>query len=248
MDTNNSLVKLTNISKKFKNGTFAISGFNTTFFQNEFVSILGPSGCGKTTILRLLAGLGKPSEGSIDWQQSQKKIGFVFQEPTLMPWLNVLENITAYLKLSGFTKKKAYEKANESIDLVGLAAFKKSYPRQLSGGMKMRVSIARALSTDPEILLMDEPFAALDEMTRFRLNSELLSLWQKNKWSIVFVTHSIYEAVFLSNRVLVCSSLPAQIIHEKNIDYPYPRDDEFRLSQKYADYCRDLSHQIKKAF
>ena len=174
-------------------------------------------------------------------------IGFVFQEPTLMPWATVRDNVLLPLKISGRNDTSADALVDESLAMVGLDGFARAYPRELSGGMKMRASIARALVTRPELLLMDEPFAALDEITRIRLNNDLLELWQTRSWTVVFVTHSVYESVYLSNRIVVMAARPGRIVAEHMIDAPYPRDEEFRTSARYNDYCRVVSKSLADA-
>ncbi len=196
------LVSLHGISKTFSNGTVALQNMSLDIGQGEFVSLLGPSGCGKSTVLRIVAGLGETTAGAIEWPSAtsydeaghpQKEIGFVFQEPTLMPWGTVFANVWLPLRLQGLSKTAARDQVMDALGMVGLEKFAESYPRELSGGMKMRVSIARALITKPKLLLMDEPFAALDEITRFKLNNDLLHLWETFGWTVIFVTHSVFE-------------------------------------------------------
>ncbi|MBM3547007.1 MAG: ABC transporter ATP-binding protein [Alphaproteobacteria bacterium] len=249
------LVTLSGVAKRFPNGTLAVDRVDLAIEAGSFVSLLGPSGCGKSTILRMIAGLIEPSTGRIDWPGlpeatragGHPELGFVFQEPTLMPWASVAENIRLPLRVSGASKAEADTRVDEAIRMVGLEGFAKSFPRELSGGMKMRVSIARALVTRPKVLLMDEPFAALDEITRFKLNNDLLALWQQHKWTVVFVTHSVFESVYLSNRILVMSARPGRIVEDIAIDAPYPRDDRFRVSDAYGDLCRDVSRSLHQA-
>ncbi len=221
--------------------------------QGEFVSLLGPSGCGKSTALRIIAGLSEPSAGSVVWPRrdanpgSESRIGFVFQEPTLMPWTTVFNNVLLPLKLKGVAGDKADASVTSALDRVGLQGFAQAYPRELSGGMRMRVSIARALVTAPDLLLMDEPFAALDEITRFKLNDDLLDLWQTLRTTVVFVTHSVFESVFLSSRVVVMAARPGRVFTELAIDAPYPRDQNFRTSADYAAFCRRTSEALAAA-
>lgn len=241
-------ITLSNVSKVYSNGTVALKDLNLTIAEGEFVSLLGPSGCGKSTVLRIIAGLGQMTSGNLSLEgHSQRKLAFVFQEAALMPWATVQENIYLPLKLSGITKRAASSAVAEAIELVDLKGSEQCYPRELSGGMKMRVSIARALVTHPEILLMDEPFGALDEMTRGRLNSDLLELWNRMKWTVVFVTHNIYEAVYLSNRVVVMASRPGRVVSEVTIDEPYPRTNDFRTSLAFNQYCRQISDDLSRA-
>jgi NitT/TauT family transport system ATP-binding protein len=241
-------ITLSNVSKVYSNGTVALKDLNLSIAEGEFVSLLGPSGCGKSTVLRLVAGLGQMTSGDLSLEgHSERKLAFVFQEAALMPWATVWQNIYLPLKLSGLTKRAAASAVAEAIELVDLQGFEQSHPRELSGGMKMRVSIARALVTHPEILLMDEPFGALDEMTRSKLNSDLLELWNRMKWTVVFVTHNIYEAVYLSNRVVVMAARPGRVVSEVTIDEPYPRTEEFRTSPVFNQYCRQISDDLSRA-
>ncbi|MBD8893853.1 ABC transporter ATP-binding protein [Roseibium litorale] len=249
------LVSLSGVSKVFSNGTTALQNMTMDIRQGEFISLLGPSGCGKSTVLRIIAGLGDPSSGTIDWPTSGHdasgkalpEISFVFQEPTLMPWATVFKNVWLPLRLKGISKQEAHDRVMEALEMVGLAKFADAYPRELSGGMKMRVSIARALVTRPKILLMDEPFAALDEITRFKLNNDLLHLWEKFGWTVVFVTHSVFESVYLSNRIVVMAARPGRVVNDMRVDAPYPREEDFRTSSVYNDYCRDASAALHAA-
>ncbi len=242
-------ITLSNVSKVYRNGTVALQDLNLTIGEGQFVSLLGPSGCGKSTVLRLIAGLGKMSSGSLYWGHSQTKqrLAFVFQEAALMPWATVQDNVWLPLKLAGVPKRDAEKAVAETLQLVELQGFEHCYPRELSGGMKMRVSIARALVTKPELLLMDEPFGALDEMTRSKLNSDLLDLWQQKQWTVVFVTHNIYEAVYLSNRVVVMAARPGRVVADVAIEAAYPRTEEFRTSPLFNEYCRQISHSLAQA-
>ncbi len=249
------LIALRNDSKRYPNGMQALSGVDLTIGDGEFVSLLGPSGCGKSTLLRLIAGLGSITGGEIDWPKTaydvsgapRPDLGFVFQEPTLMPWASVFDNVYLPLKLRGTRRKEATPRIDEALAMVGLERFARAYPRELSGGMRMRVSIARALVTHPRVLLLDEPFAALDEITRFRLNNDLLSLWQEQRWTVVFVTHSVFESVYLSQRIVVMQAGPGRIASEVPIDAPYPRDESFRTSSVYNEFCRIASAVLGRA-
>ncbi len=239
---------LSNVSKVYSNGTTALHDLNLTVSEGQFVSLVGPSGCGKSTVLRIIAGLGKMSAGDLFWGgTSQRKLAYVFQEAALMPWATVQENVRLPLKLAGVSRRASEAAVREAIALVELKGFENAYPRELSGGMKMRVSIARALVTKPQVLLMDEPFGALDEMTRSKLNSDLLDLWSQKQWTVIFVTHNIYEAVYLSNRVVVMAARPGRVVADISIDAPYPRDQEFRTSALYNAYCRDVAHALAGA-
>ena len=247
------VVALNGVGKTFANGVVALDRLDLDVRPGEFVSLLGPSGCGKSTALRIIAGLSEPSSGRIEWPPadaasaaSPRRIGFVFQEPTLMPWATVAANVRLPLKLAGL-EPDAPARVDGALARVGLASFAQSYPRELSGGMKMRTSIARALVTEPTLLLMDEPFAALDEITRFRLNNDLLSLWQSLGKTVVFVTHSVFESVYLSQRVVVMTPRPGRVFTELAIDAPYPRDERFRTSADYAGYCRQVSEGLASA-
>ena len=249
------LVLIRNVSKQFANGTLAIRGVDLDLADGEFVSILGPSGCGKSTLLRIIAGLGAPSAGSVEWPTSahsaegeaEPDLGFVFQDPTLMPWANALKNVMLPLTLARVPRAEARARAAEMLALVGLKGFEHSYPRELSGGMKMRVSIARALVTRPKILLMDEPFAALDEITRHKLNDDLLDLWWRHRFTAVFVTHSVFESVYLSQRIVVMAARPGRVMADVKNAAPYPRDALFRTSAEYAHLCREASAILKTA-
>ena len=247
--TNSAAITLSHISKIYANGTVALQDLNLAIQQSEFISLVGPSGCGKSTVLRIIAGLGRMNTGSIDWGVSQqsRKLAFVFQDAALMPWSNVWENVRLPLKLAGVSKQNSRVAVQQALQRVGLAGFERSYPRELSGGMKMRVSIARALVTQPDIMLMDEPFGALDEINRSRLNSDLLDLWQQQRWTVVFVTHNIYEAVYLSNRVIVMAARPGRVTADVTIDAPYPRTEAFRTSTLYNEYCRKVSECLAAA-
>jgi NitT/TauT family transport system ATP-binding protein len=250
-----ALIQVSGVGKRYTGGTLALDGINLTVAEGEFLSLLGPSGCGKSTLLRLIAGLGAPSEGSIEWPRAShdaagepdRGIGFVFQEPTLMPWATVFDNVFLPLKLAGQGRRAAAGAVVDAIEKVGLAGFIKAYPRQLSGGMRMRVSIARALVKRPKVLLMDEPFAALDEITRMRLNDDLLELWAGRGWTVLFVTHSVYESVYLSSRIAVMGARPGRIRETIAITAPYPRDETFRTSAAYNEWCRVTSAALHGA-
>jgi len=251
-DSDPPVVTLRGVGKTFASGVVALDGLDLDVRPGEFVSLLGPSGCGKSTALRLIAGLSEPTQGVIEWRRAQgasgerHALGFVFQEPTLMPWATVAANVRLPLKLKGLAAT-AQPRVDAALARVGLAGFAGSYPRELSGGMKMRASIARALVTEPRLLLMDEPFAALDEITRFRLNDDLLALWQSLGKTVVFVTHSVFESVYLSQRVVVMTQRPGRVFTQLAIDAPYPRDERFRTSATYAAFCRQVSEAFARA-
>ncbi len=243
-----TLLTVRRVSKQFGNGTLAVRDVDISLQEGEFISLLGPSGCGKSTLLRMMAGLATPSAGEIAWSGSGKPdLGFIFQEATLMPWATALGNVVMPLKLKGMPRADAEAASIEMLRLVGLGGFEGSYPRELSGGMRMRVSIARALVTRPRILLMDEPFAALDEITRHKLNDDLLALWWQRKFTAVFVTHSVFESVYLSQRIAVMAARPGRIMADLPVASPYPRDELFRTSAEYAQLCRVASETLKKA-
>jgi NitT/TauT family transport system ATP-binding protein len=249
------LVSLRGVSKVFSNGTVALQNMSLEVAQGEFVSLLGPSGCGKSTALRIIAGLGEPTAGTLEWPSAdydaaghpQREIGFVFQEPTLMPWATVFNNVWLPLRLRHRSKASSRAEVMAALEMVGLEHFADAYPRQLSGGMKMRVSIARALITKPKLLLMDEPFAALDEINRFKLNNDLLHLWEKFGWTVIFVTHSVFESVYLSERIVVMAARPGRVHSELRVEAPYPREEEFRTSAVYNEFCRRTSAALHDA-
>jgi len=247
-------VSLRAVTKVFDNGVMAPGPLDLDIPSGEFVSLLGPSGCGKSTALRLIAGLVSPTSGSVEVTHHAGEarpghsIGFVFQEPTLMPWTTVRENVRLPLKLANVATTESDGRIAEALARVGLSEFADAYPRELSGGMKMRVSLARALVTDPDILLMDEPFAALDEITRFRLNNDLLALWRNLNKTVVFVTHSVFESVYLSQRVVVMTQRPGRIGAEIRIETSEPRTEDFRTSAAYGEYCRKVSAALAPSY
>jgi NitT/TauT family transport system ATP-binding protein len=242
-----SVISCNGVTKRFANGTLALEGASLEVREHEFLSLLGPSGCGKSTLLRLIAGLAEPSAGTIEWAGGREGLSFVFQEPTLMPWTTALANVALPLKLAHVAKSEGEARAAVALASVGLEGFEKSYPRELSGGMKMRVSIARALVTRPRVLLMDEPFAALDEITRFKLNTDLLELWQRDRFTAVFVTHSVFESVFLSERIAVMSARPGRIQSDLAVTAAYPRSAAHRTSTDYIDQCRTVTAALAQA-
>ncbi len=253
IDTAGLAVRLRAVTKVYDSGVAALGPLDLDVGKGEFISLLGPSGCGKSTALRLIAGLSAPSAGTVNVSHRATKvdgrhpIGFVFQEPTLMPWASVRDNVHLPLKLS-HAATDADRRVEEALAQVGLAEFADAYPRELSGGMKMRVSLARALVTDPDILLLDEPFAALDEITRFRLNNDLLDVWRKLHKTVIFVTHSVFESVYLSQRVLVMTARPGRLASEFRIATVEPRGEEFRTSAEYAGYCREVSSALAPSY
>jgi NitT/TauT family transport system ATP-binding protein len=250
-----AVVSMRNVSKIFSNGTLALSDMSLDVMRGEFLSLLGPSGCGKSTALRIIAGLGAPSSGEIDWPSStinsrglpEGDVGFVFQEPTLMPWQTVFGNVYLPLRLKGVSRTAARPRVMEMLAEVGLADFEKAYPRELSGGMKMRVSIARALVTKPKLLLMDEPFAALDEITRQKLNDDVLRLWRHSGITVIFVTHSVFESAFLSNRIVVMRARPGQVFKDLALDTSTVRDEDYRSSEEYRATTYKVSRALQDA-
>ncbi len=240
------MIDLSGVSKRFANGTLALENINAHIGQGDFIALLGPSGCGKSTLLRLIAGLETPSEGEIAWQDGPPKpgeIGFVFQDATLMPWLSAADNVFLPLKLRGRNKAATKQQVNLVLQQVGLGEFAQRKPAALSGGMKMRVSIARALVSEPKVLLMDEPFAALDEFTRHKLQEDLRRLWQGGNKSIVFVTHSIYEAAYLASRVFVMSARPGRIA--ANIACTIAESEDRRSAPDYIALVKQLSGLLR---
>jgi NitT/TauT family transport system ATP-binding protein len=242
-----TVVTLRGVSKTFESGIVALSGFDLSVRAGEFVSLLGPSGCGKSTALRIVSGLSEASAGTVAWPGGAAQIGFVFQEPTLMPWVNVAANVRLPFTLGRADETRSAAAVAQALERVNLSEFSDAYPRELSGGMKMRASIARALVTEPQLLLMDEPFAALDEITRFRLNNDLLAVWQEMRRTVIFVTHSVFESVYLSQRIVVMTPRPGRVFAEIAIDAPYPRDERFRTSADYAGFCRQVADALGKA-
>ncbi|SFB02345.1 NitT/TauT family transport system ATP-binding protein [Cohnella sp. OV330] len=246
------LVVLRDVVKTYANGTVAVSDVNLSIREGDFLSFVGPSGCGKSTLFRIIAGLGRQSEGTVDVfggdpERSRKQggVSYVFQDATLMPWANVLDNVTLPLKLAGESRRDRIARAEEALALVGLADYRKALPRQLSGGMRMRVSIARSLISKPRLLLMDEPFGALDEMTRQTLQDELLKIRERDpRLTVLFVTHNVFEAVYLSSRVAVMSVRPGRITEEIAIDVPYPRGEDFRTTPVFSELVRRVGRGL----
>jgi NitT/TauT family transport system ATP-binding protein len=239
----------------YPNGTHALQPVDLTVRRGEFVTLLGPSGCGKSTLLKMVAGLLDPSDGRVlvgrkpvgAADGSGHRMSFVFQEPTLMPWARVQANVRLPLDLAGEPRAQADARVTQALAMVGLDKFAHNLPRELSGGMQMRVSIARGLVTQPTLLLMDEPFGALDEITRNRLDGDLLDLWQKHRLTVIFVTHSIYEAVYLSTRVVVMAARPGRVVEQVAIEAPYPRGNDFRVSTQFSRYAKTLQDSLLRA-
>lgn len=244
-----ALVSLHGVGKTFPNGVTALARFDLDVREGETLTLLGPSGCGKSTVLRLISGLAQPSVGAITWREAQagRDIGFVFQEPTLLPWANAFDNVYLPLRLEGVSRAAALPRVEEALARVGLSDFARALPRELSGGMKMRCAIARALVTRPALILMDEPFAALDEVTRFKLSDDLIALKRDLNATIVFVTHSVFESAYLSTRIVVMSKDRGKIVEEIDIDPSLPRDAEFRTSENFSQISRRASRALRAA-
>ena len=248
-DTRPALFDAIGLGRMFNDGTKALDRITLNIPTGSFTSIVGPSGCGKTTLLRMLAGLETPTAGVLDWPAGRPgngETGFVFQDATLLPWASVWDNIYLPLRLAGRSREAVTEDVEAAIKLVGLDGLERSYPWQLSGGIKMRTSLARALVTKPRMLLMDEPFAALDEITRFRLNDDLLRIFAVQRCTIIFVTHSVFEAVYLSQRVAVMSRRPGRMVADHNIDLPWPRQPALRTSAEFGKICRTVSDDLER--
>lgn len=250
------IVEVRNVNKIYGNSTVALKGVDCTLFEGEFVSLLGPSGCGKSTLLRIMAGLGGISSGQVRWWEQgfdvvgtpAHRLAFVFQDPTLMPWACVRTNVRLPLDLlHGPNPPDTGKRIDEALEMVGLKDFGDALPRELSGGMQMRASIARAMVTQPNFLLMDEPFGALDEMTRNRLNDDILELWREKRWTVAFVTHSVFEAVYLSTRIDVMAASPGRMASQIPIEEPYPRTSEFRKTHRFTEYCSQISDVLEDA-
>lgn len=233
-------IRVADVAKTYPNGTVALAPVDLDIQQGEFVSLLGPSGCGKSTLLRIIAGLITPSAGDVEITGSARR-AFVFQDPTLLPWRTVVKNARLLLELEGIPKGERDTRVAEALEKVGLTGFEKSYPRGLSGGMRMRLSLARALALRPQLFLMDEPFSALDEITRETLQDELLAIWGVDGFTSVFVTHNLYEAVYLSHRVVVMSPRPGQIERVFEIPFEYPRRPELRATPEFAAVSQEIS-------
>lgn len=246
------MVELEGVGKKFPNGRNVLDPLELEIKKGEFVTLIGPSGCGKSTLLKLISGLIPPSQGQIRIdgltpKNAREMVSYVFQDPTLLPWRTVLQNVCLGLELENVAKVRQFKRAEALLSLVGLEQVAAAYPRELSGGMKMRVSIARALATNPKLLLMDEPFAALDQMTRDRLNEEILRLRAEQKWTAVFVTHSVSEAVFLSTRIVVLAPNPGRIHATFPVDLPVVRTAALRTKPEFDVLSARVSHALREA-
>jgi NitT/TauT family transport system ATP-binding protein len=238
-------VAFRDVSMTFPDGTRALSTTSFAVAPGEFVTVVGPSGCGKSTLLRIASGLTKPTTGFVSVEKSS--LGYVFQDATLLPWRTVLQNVELLAELDGMSKDERRRRALENIELVGLSGHEDKFPKQMSGGMRMRASLARSLVLDPTVFLFDEPFGAVDEITRERLNDEVISLFIRKKFAGLFITHSISEAVFLSTRILVMSGRPGSIVSEFHVPFEYPRDPELRFDAHFAELCGEISHELRGA-
>ncbi|WP_417599503.1 ABC transporter ATP-binding protein [Pararhodobacter oceanensis] len=234
-----------NISMQFPDGTQALEDVSLTIRQNEFVSVVGPSGCGKSTLLKIASGLFPQTSGIVKVDREQ--LGYTFQDATLLPWRKVRGNVELLMELRGYSKAERKRIALEQIKMVGLDGFADHYPKRLSGGMRMRASLARSLALKPNVFMFDEPFGALDEITRERLNDELVSLFMRNSFTGLFITHSIPEAVYLSSKVVVMSRRPGRILKEFDIPFAYPRDPNLRFSAEFAALCNEISVSLRQA-
>jgi len=249
------VVTLRGIGKRFRSGVEALKRIDLDIVEGEFLSLVGPSGCGKTTLLRIIAGLAEPSKGERHLtlaadegqRRSTTRVGYVFQDPTLMPWCTVTDNVLLPFRIAGRAGSAERERVAAELQSVGLAGFEHAYPRQLSGGMRMRASIARALVTDPDLLLLDEPFAALDEITRMALNDDLMRLWESRRTTVVFVTHSVFESVYLSTRIAVMTARPGRIAADLRVELPQPRERAIRTLPGYAKACATVSQELARA-
>ena len=251
-DSNVPQIEFDSVTKSYGTGRLVLQSIDMEILKGEFVSVIGPSGCGKSTVLKLISGLTPPSAGAIRIdgmtpENARETISFIFQDATLLPWRTVIDNVGLGLELERVATRRRREKVSSLLELVGLGDVVAAYPRELSGGMKMRVSIARALATNPRLLLMDEPFAALDEMTRDRLNEEMLRLRDEQRWTAVFVTHSVAEAVFLSTRLIVLAPNPGRVHAVLPIDLPYPRTAQLRETEEYEVLVAHASHILREA-
>jgi NitT/TauT family transport system ATP-binding protein len=244
-DTSGAALVFDHVTKIFPDGTHAVADATLSVEPGEFVTIIGPSGCGKSTLLKMASGLTPISGGTLTVAASN--IGYVFQDPTLLPWRSVRRNVELFAELHGIPKSQRSKVARECIDLVGLTGFEKHYPASLSGGMKMRASLARSLTLKPGVFLFDEPFGAIDEITRDRLNTELMQLFGRERFAGLFITHSISEAVYLSTRVLVMSARPGRIVDSFDIPFAYPRTEDLRYTAEFAALTGAVNHSLREA-
>ena len=250
-----SLVVAQGAGKQFPDGTLALEDVALQVRRGEFVSIVGPSGCGKSTLLRMIAGLTETSAGTLtveetapeEARRSRRDVAFVFQDPTLLPWRSVERNVSLPLELKSSQSGERGTLVTTALEMVGLTEFRHSFPNQLSGGMRMRVSIARAIVTHPGLLLMDEPFGALDEISRQRLNEEISELWQRDRWTGLFVTHNVSEAVYLSQRVLVMSARPGRLVADVAVPFEYPRPPTLRTEPGFNEIAERVARTLHEA-
>jgi NitT/TauT family transport system ATP-binding protein len=245
-------VEFTGVTKRYPNGGLVLDALNLTIAKGDFVTLIGPSGCGKSTVLKLISGLTPPTAGTIQIdgmtpKSAREAVSYIFQDATLLPWRTVRQNVGLGLELEGVNGTRHAQRTASLLELVGLGHVAEAYPRELSGGMKMRVSIARALATSPRLLLMDEPFAALDEMARDRLNEELLRLRAEQKWTAVFVTHSVAEAVFLSTRIIVLAAHPGRTHAIIPVELPFPRLAALRAAPEFGALTAQVSRTLREA-
>ena len=246
------MIEIADVSKRYGGGPAVLENVDLVVFKGEFVTLIGPSGCGKSTVLKLISGLAAPSTGTVRVdgmmpENAREIVSYIFQDATLLPWRTVRRNVGLGLELDGASKSRLAERTDALLELVGLGHVSDAYPRELSGGMKMRVSIARAMATNPRLLLMDEPFAALDEMSRDRLNEELLRLRTEQKWTAVFVTHAVAEAVFLSTRIVVLAPNPGRIHATFQVDLPFPRTAPLRATPAFEQMVAHVSQALRGA-
>jgi len=247
------VIFMENVSKIYPNGKTAVQNVSLEIEEGEFISFVGPSGCGKSTIFNMISGIIEHSVGKLEIlgttptlaRQQSTDVSFVFQEPTLLPWRSVLDNVMLPLEFRHVTKQEKLEKAHHVLKMVGLSEYTKALPRELSGGMKMRVSIARALVSKPKLLLMDEPFGALDEITRQNLQSELLRIWETEKMTVLFITHNVFEAVYLSTKIAVMTPSPGKVESVVEVPLPFPRNEDFRTSHQFSDIAAKVSQDLK---
>jgi len=243
MSTGTAALSFKDVGMVFPDGTEALQGVTFDVATGEFVTVVGPSGCGKSTLLKLASNLIAHTSGEVEVDRDS--LGYTFQDATLLPWRTVKKNVELLLELHGVPKAERSRLAQEEIELVGLTGFEDHYPKRLSGGMKMRVSLARSLAMKPQVFMFDEPFGALDEITRERLNSELLSLFITEGFAGLFITHSIHEAVFMSTRVLVMSARPGRIVAEFDVPFGYPRTDDLRYNAQFAELAGEISEALR---
>ncbi|SIQ77379.1 NitT/TauT family transport system ATP-binding protein [Priestia flexa] len=248
-----TIVQMNRVNKMYANGKVAVKDVNLTIQQGEFVSFVGPSGCGKSTIFKMISGLIDQTSGHVDIlgktprdaQKESTDVAFVFQDATLLPWRSVIDNVMLPLEFRNIAHSEKKERAYKVLEMVGLKEYTKALPRELSGGMKMRVSIARALIAKPKLLLMDEPFGALDEITRQNLQSELLRIWENEKMTVLFITHNVFEAVYLSTKIAVMTPSPGKIESMVEVNLPFPRKAEIRTDPQFSSVVANVSHDLK---